>query len=60
MNTEKQANHVRAQFKARAVKLLVESAQPFSRTAKELGVSKSTLHAWIGKYHRAQVVEKKI
>ena len=58
MNPEKRVNHPTAEFKARAVKLLVGSAQPFSRTAKELGVSKNTLHTWIGKYHRAELVEE--
>lgn len=44
MDTEKRANHYTAEFKARAVKLAIESAQPFSRTAEELGVNKNTLH----------------
>lgn len=58
MNPEKRVNHPTAEFKARAVRLLVGSAQPFSRTAKELGVNKNTLHTWIGKYHRAELVEE--
>lgn len=59
MNTEKKVNHSTAEFKARAVKLAVESNQPFSRTAEELGINKNTLHTWIGKYHRSEGVEKK-
>jgi transposase len=42
------------------VKLAVESHQPFSRTAEELGVNKNTLHTWIGKYHRPKQVEEKL
>jgi transposase len=60
MNTEKKANHSTAEFKARAVKPAVESNPPFSRTAEELGVNKNTLHTWIGKYHRANPMEKKV
>jgi transposase len=47
-------------IKARAVKLAVESNPPFSRTAEELGVNKNTLPTWIGKYHRANPMEKKV
>jgi transposase len=60
MNTEKKANHSTAKFKARAVKLAVESNQPFSRTAEELGIHKNALHIWIGKYHHANPMEKKV
>jgi transposase len=60
MNDEKKVNHYTAEFKARAVKLAVESNQPFSRTAEELGVNKNTLQTWIGKYHRPKQVEKKV
>jgi transposase-like protein len=37
MSTEKEVNHYTAEFKARAVKLAVESNQLFSKTAEELG-----------------------
>jgi transposase len=60
MNTEKKVNPYTAEFKARAVKLAVESDQPFSRTAEELGINKNTLHTWIGKYHRANGVQRKV
>jgi transposase len=60
MNNEKKVNQYTAEFKARAVKLAVESDQPFSRTAEELGVNKNTLPTWIGKYHRPKQVEKKV
>lgn len=38
MNTEKKVNQYTAEFKAQAVKLAVESDQPFSRTAEDLGM----------------------
>ena len=60
MNTEKKASHYTAEFKARAVKLAVESEQPFSKTAEGLGVNKNTLPTWIGKYHRPKQVKKKV
>jgi transposase len=60
MNNEKKVNHYTAEFKARAVKLAVESDQPFSRTAEDLGMNKNTLHTWIKKYHRAKGVEKPV
>lgn len=60
MDTKKRANQTTAEFKAHALKLAVESDQPFSKTAEELGVNKNTLHTWIGKYHRAQAVEEKV
>jgi len=47
-------NQYTAEFKASAVKLAVESDQPISKTAEELGLNKNTLHTWISKYHRAR------
>jgi transposase len=49
-----------AAFKERAVKLAVESEQPIAQTARDLGVNDNTLHAWIGKYHRAERQEKEV
>ena len=43
-----------AEFKARAVKLAVESDQPIAQTARDLGINENTLHTWIGKYHRVE------
>ncbi|MBO9484313.1 transposase, partial [Salinisphaera sp. G21_0] len=39
-------------IKESAVKLAVESNQPVTDTARDLGVNANTLHTWIGKYHR--------
>jgi transposase len=49
-----------AEFKARAVKLAVESDQPIAQTARDLGVNENTLHTWIGTYHRAEPQERQV
>ena len=49
-----------AEFKARAVKLAVESEQSIAQTARDLGVNENTLHTWIGKYHRATQQTKQV
>lgn len=54
MSNMKKPNQYTAEFKASAVKLAVESDQPISKTAEELGLNKNTLHTWISKYHRPQ------
>jgi transposase len=40
------------EFKERAVKLAVASAQPIAQTARDLGINENTLHTWISKYHQ--------
>ncbi len=47
-----------AEFKERAVKLAVESAQPIAQTARDLGGNENTLHTWIGKYQRVERQEQ--
>jgi transposase len=54
MSEQKKQNHYTAEFKESAVKLAVESDQPITKTAEELGINKNTLHTWISKYHRPQ------
>jgi len=54
MSNPKKPNHYTSEFKESAVKLAVESDQPISKTAEELGVNQNTLHTWISKYHRPQ------
>ncbi len=49
-----------AEFKERAVKLAVESEQPITQTARDLGVNENTLHTWIGKYHRVERQEQQV
>ena len=48
------------EFKERAVKFAVESAQSIAQTARDLGVNENTLHTWIGKYHRTERQEKQV
>ncbi|MEW8316260.1 MAG: transposase [Candidatus Thiodiazotropha endolucinida] len=48
----KQQKEYTAEFRESTVKLAVESDQPISKTAEELGVNPNTLHTWISKYHR--------
>jgi len=54
MSNQKKVNHYTAEFKESAVRLAVESDQPVSKTADELGVNTNTLHTWLSKYHRPQ------
>ena len=51
MREQKQQTEYSAEFRESAVKLAVESDQPITKTAEELGVNKNTLHTWISKYH---------
>lgn len=39
------------EFKKESAKLAVESSQPITHTAKELGINYKTLHNWINKYY---------
>lgn len=48
MNNGKQPTTYTAEFRASAVKLALETDQPITQTARELGVNPNTLHTWIG------------
>ena len=39
-----------SEFKESAIKLVLESEQPISATAEDLGIHVSTLHTWISMY----------
>jgi len=39
-----------AEFKESAVKLAIESNKPMAQTAKELGITRTTLYTWVDKY----------
>ena len=52
--SQKKTNSYTAEFKEAAVKLAVESDQPVTQTARELGINVNTLHTWISKYHGKQ------
>jgi transposase len=41
-----------AEFKESAVKLAIESRRPVAQTAKELGINRNILYAWIDKYSK--------
>ncbi len=41
-----------SEFKESAVKLAIESKRPIAQTAKELGITKSTLYSWVDKYSK--------
>ncbi len=56
--SEKKSKTYTAEFKESAVKPAVESDQPVTETARDLGVNISTLHTWIAKYHRPKTSGK--
>jgi len=41
-----------SEFKESSVKLAIESKQPISHTAKELGIKANTLYTWVDKYSK--------
>jgi transposase len=48
----KKTNSYTSEFKESAVKLAVESDQPITQTARDLGLNPNTLHTWISKYSK--------
>ena len=56
--SQKSNSTYNSEFKESAVKLTLESDQPVSHTARDLGVSSSTLHTWINKYTYSAKGEK--
>ena len=52
--SKKKPNHYTAEFRESTVKLALESDQPVSTVAEELGVNPNTLHTWISKYRGPQ------
>lgn len=50
--TKKPNKTYTSEFKESTVKLAVETDQPISQTARELGVNVNTLHTWISKYSK--------
>ncbi|VAX07776.1 hypothetical protein MNBD_ALPHA03-968 [hydrothermal vent metagenome] len=41
-----------SEFKESSVQLALDSDQPISHTAKDLGINVNTLHTWISKYSK--------
>jgi len=56
--SEKKLNSYASEFKESAVKLAIESKQPITQTARELGINVNTLHTWIGKYSQPKSVTR--
>ena len=48
----KKLNTYTSEFKESAVKLALESDQPITQTARDLGVNPNTIHTWINKYSK--------
>jgi len=46
----RKTNRYPAEFKESSVKLALESDQPMSQTARELGVNPKLLYNWVNKY----------
>lgn len=57
MSTIKKEGFYPKDFKKHAIDLALSSDYPITHTARELGLSTSTLHAWIKKHQRTQRVE---
>lgn len=45
--SNKQRNNYSSEFRSSSVKLALESEQPISHTARDLGVNINTIHTWI-------------
>jgi transposase len=45
-----------AEFKESAIRLAIDSKQPFAQTARELGITKSSLYNWVNKYSKPKEV----
>ncbi len=50
MKTETKPQSYAPEFRESAVKLAIDSDQPVSQTARELGINVNTLHNWLNKY----------
>ena len=44
------------EFKESAIRLAIDSKQPFAQTARELGITKSSLYNWVNKYSKPKEV----
>ena len=50
MSTRKTQSHT-LEYKKPSAQLFVDSDQPVSKTAIDLGIKPGTLHGWVNKYH---------
>lgn len=53
MKSKHKPNSYPSEFREGAVKLAIESDQPRSVTARELGINVNTLHTWVSKHQKA-------
>jgi transposase len=47
------------EFKVSSAQLAVDSEQPISQTARDLGINHNTLHNWIAKYSDSNQIDQK-
>lgn len=52
MKESKNVKQPTSEFKEAAVKRAIESEQSINQTARDLGISKNTLHGWVKKYRQ--------
>ncbi|WP_341787538.1 transposase [Rickettsia endosymbiont of Cantharis rufa] len=45
-----------AEFKESAIRLAIESKQPFAQTARELGITRYSLYNWVNKHSKLKEV----
>ncbi len=46
------------EFRAEAVKLVIDSSRPTAQVARELGIGEATLGNWVNKYRRGHAGEE--
>ena len=47
-----------AEFRAEAVKLVIDSSRPIAQVARELGIGEATLGNWVNRYRRDHAGEE--
>lgn len=55
--SRKSHEHYTAEFKAEAIKLVLEESQGITTTAKRLGIANQTLSTWVLKARSARLVD---
>jgi len=51
MSNKQKSKSYTDEFRKSSAKLASESEQSISQTARDLGISVTTLHGWVNKYH---------
>ena len=52
-------NNYPLEFKVSSAQLAVDSDQPITQTARDLGINHNTLHSWIAKYSDSDQINQK-